>query len=73
MAAPFAPGDVVQLKSGGPQMTVELIDDTGMVACTWMDGTKLERRSFVAATLTIYKARPAVVALSSRRRKLDAF
>ena len=53
MVDPLAPGDVVQLKSGGPAMTVELIDDTGMVACTWMDGPRLERRSFVPATLRV--------------------
>jgi uncharacterized protein YodC (DUF2158 family) len=33
-ATPFAPGDVVTLKSGGPKMTVErVIEDD--VECTW--------------------------------------
>ncbi len=28
-------GDVVQLKSGGPHMTVQEIDDDGDVECQW--------------------------------------
>ena len=55
MSMMFAPGDVVHLKSGGPRMTVELVDDTGMVACVWMEGSRLERRSIVAATLKTYE------------------
>lgn len=55
MSVMFAPGDVVHLKSGGPRMTVEQVDDTGMVGCVWMEGSRLERRSVVAATLTIYE------------------
>lgn len=30
-------GDVVQLKSGGPTMTIEDIDDSGNVKCKWFD------------------------------------
>ena len=30
-------GDVVQLKSGGPTMTIEDIDDSGNVRCKWFD------------------------------------
>jgi uncharacterized protein YodC (DUF2158 family) len=38
----FEPGDVVQLKSGGPLMTVEVIDKDGMtgrdaVFCVWFE------------------------------------
>ncbi|WP_173089006.1 DUF2158 domain-containing protein [Devosia sp. 1635] len=32
----FAPGDVVQLKSGGPKMTVEKIEG-GQAVCVWME------------------------------------
>lgn len=33
----FKIGDVVVLKSGGPEMTVENIDEQGNVTCTWFD------------------------------------
>lgn len=32
---PFAPGDPVRLKSGGPLMTVLSIDSIGAVSCMW--------------------------------------
>jgi uncharacterized protein YodC (DUF2158 family) len=46
-------GDVVQLKSGGPDMTVEDVGDytmtTGLtdgVKCTWFDGKKTATQVF---------------------------
>jgi uncharacterized protein YodC (DUF2158 family) len=33
---PFEPGEVVQLNSGGPMMTVEAAQD-GAVTCKWFD------------------------------------
>jgi uncharacterized protein YodC (DUF2158 family) len=33
----FKPGDVVQLKSGGPVMTIKFIDEDGDVFCEWFD------------------------------------
>lgn len=48
----FSPGDVVQLKSGGPLMTVINIADGGAVWCMWFPSSeKTERASFQAATL----------------------
>jgi uncharacterized protein YodC (DUF2158 family) len=41
----FQPGDIVRLKSGGPKMTVETVDDTG-VYCAWFVGDKVEGRAF---------------------------
>lgn len=35
--AKFADGDVVQLKSGGPVMTVQFSDETRGVACQWFE------------------------------------
>lgn len=40
----FKIGDVVNLKSGGPEMTVENIDNQGNVTCTWFD-RNMERKT----------------------------
>lgn len=34
-------GDVVELKSGGPAMTVSGTNDAGIVECTWFDSKKI--------------------------------
>jgi uncharacterized protein YodC (DUF2158 family) len=31
----FKPGDVVQLNSGGPKMTVEAVQSDGTLRCVW--------------------------------------
>ena len=31
----FEPGDVVQLNSGGPKMTVEAVQSDGTLRCVW--------------------------------------
>jgi uncharacterized protein YodC (DUF2158 family) len=50
-------GDVVQLKSGGPPMTVE---STGgdSVWCVWFDGTKPMGKGFAEHTLKPYEPPP---------------
>lgn len=47
-AAAFSVGDIVQLKSGGPEMTVQTIPDTayGNYKCQWFAGKKLESGHF---------------------------
>ena len=46
MAKKFKKGDIVQLKSGGPKMTVEHDDlYDGDVAVVWFAGSKMERKS----------------------------
>jgi uncharacterized protein YodC (DUF2158 family) len=50
----FKVGDVVQLKSGGPDMTVaeaSSVGDKDHVWCQWFGGRKLERGRFPAASL----------------------
>ena len=45
MTEELAVGDVVRLKSGGHEMTVEEITDAG-VGCVWSEGKRLRRMSF---------------------------
>lgn len=50
MSSRYTPGDVVQLNSGGPKMTVSEIDgDT--VYCEWFIEGDVRRGSFKAAML----------------------
>jgi uncharacterized protein YodC (DUF2158 family) len=44
------PGNVVQLESGGPRMTVSAVyrnpDGVRSAFCTWFDGDKAQQKSF---------------------------
>ena len=40
MNGTFKPGDEVELKSGGPPMTVSKVIDPDKVACVWWDQPK---------------------------------
>lgn len=51
MAKGFEVGDVVVLKSGGPEMTVQEESGEGHVWCQWFGGRKLERGRFPIASL----------------------
>lgn len=48
MANQFAVGDIVKLKSGGPEMTVQTTPSqyTSSYGCQWFAGKKLEKGSF---------------------------
>lgn len=46
----FQDGDVVQLKSGGPQMTVEGYED-GLVVCVWFEEKNRKSSAFKEATI----------------------
>ena len=55
----FSAGDVVQLKSGGPDMTIQDIGDysidengTQSANCVWFDGKKQNSHIFALHTLT---------------------
>ena len=62
MAAKFSPGDIVQLKSGGPAMTIsEITTQFGTGAskgyqCEWFKGASNERADFAEETLQLYVA-----------------
>ena len=48
----YAIGTSVQLKSGGPRMTVEgVAPQTGRLICSWFDSTTLKREKFSAEAL----------------------
>jgi uncharacterized protein YodC (DUF2158 family) len=49
----FKIGDIVQLKSGGPEMTVETAPDIGQnyYCCQWFAGKKLESGVFPSDSL----------------------
>jgi uncharacterized protein YodC (DUF2158 family) len=53
--ATFEPGDVVQMKSGGPIMTVEKVDVDGGVVCHWFgEKNKQEKGTFPGVVLEVY-------------------
>lgn len=51
----FNTGDIVKLKSGGPDMTVqgEVIGHRGTFNCQWFAGKKLERGNFNSDSLEL--------------------
>lgn len=51
MKTEFHAGDLVQLKSGGPIMTVVENSHDGRYFCQWFAGKKLEAGHFNASTL----------------------
>jgi uncharacterized protein YodC (DUF2158 family) len=56
MAEELKTGDVVQLKSGGPKMTVTVVGDqygVPTVWCVWFVGTKREEGQFPPDTLEL--------------------
>ena len=56
MTDSFQPGDVVQLKSGGPSMTVDDVTAADGVWAVWFAYGKHHRRRF--ATLCLQRAKP---------------
>ncbi len=44
-------GDLVQLKSGGPKMTIKHLDQYGSFYYQWFAGTKVEGATFEATSL----------------------
>ena len=55
----FAVGDIVKLKSGGPDMTVQSTPAVGggYYHCQWFAGKKLELGNFPAESLEEVKAK----------------
>lgn len=55
----FKLGDVVQLKSGGPLMTVTAIASAGDYVCEWFSGDEPKWREFKAHALRGESQAPA--------------
>ena len=57
----FKPGDNVQLKGGGPKMSVMGYDNNGDVVCAWLDQHRAaHREAHPAASLKPYKRGPSM-------------
>lgn len=57
----WKPGDVVQLKSGGPAMTVAAVGVGLMgdrVACDWFEGKKKHQEQFAPESLQVPQQPP---------------
>lgn len=52
--ANFKAGDIVQLKSGGPAMTVVTVREDGGIYCNWFRGAQNEGSVFKLETLQAY-------------------
>lgn len=54
MANEIKVGDVVELKSGGPEMTVsdiKFMNGKNLAWCEWFDGLKAQKGTFILETL----------------------
>ena len=58
--SPLKVGDIVQLRSGGPNMTVAFVTNEGL-ACSWFEGRRHHEKIFVGAALQRQPELPAGV------------
>lgn len=54
----FQPGDIVTLRSGGPDMTVDEMRTDGHVIVWWFVGSERMREAFHARCLRMIEKRP---------------
>lgn len=62
-------GDVVQLKSGGPQMTVTRVHHDGDVDCQWFYRTDAQSGTFPAGSVQAYQQPPVSARVVSSPRR----
>ena len=48
-------GDIIRLKSGGPQVTVVDINHRGLITCEWFAGEQLHRARFAPSSVAADK------------------
>jgi uncharacterized protein YodC (DUF2158 family) len=69
----FEIGDIVRLKIGGPEMTVEAVDlRTAEVQCTWLVGNLLHRSRFKSLAVRKATLTPPKLELSALLRNASA-
>jgi uncharacterized protein YodC (DUF2158 family) len=69
----FKIGDIVCLKIGGPEMTVEAVDPTTAdVQCTWLVDNLLYRSRFKSLAVREAKLRPPKLELSALLQRASA-
>jgi uncharacterized protein YodC (DUF2158 family) len=69
----FKIGDIVRLKTGGPEMTVEAVDlRTADVQCTWLTDNLLHRSRFKSLAVRDAKLRPPKLELSALLQNASA-
>jgi uncharacterized protein YodC (DUF2158 family) len=54
----FKVGDLVQLKSGGPVMTIKEINGLDSILCVWFMDVELVSANFLQETLEIFEEIP---------------
>ena len=60
-------GDIVQLKSGGPKMTIQGINKES-VECSWFVNKEHKSDFFNYDTLALYSQKPAIVGVVRSRK-----
>lgn len=60
MAEDLEEGDVVQLKSGGPRMTVTEVQENGQVCCAWFEDDETRSRYFPPKALKEVEDGPTI-------------
>jgi uncharacterized protein YodC (DUF2158 family) len=69
----FKLGDIVRLKSGGPDMTVkEVSENSNEYVCRWFSGSRLSQASFEADTVELAKSEITTDDLLGMARMSDA-
>lgn len=53
----FSIGDIVQLNSGGPEMTTRTTGTSGEAYCQWFAGKKLESGKFPVDSLKLIRSK----------------
>ena len=53
LMAEFKVGDIVQLKSGGPKMTIDIVLGDGELKCQWFAGDELQEARFDPAVIQL--------------------